>query len=407
MRAYERLLQYAVIFTASDPDSKDVPTTERQKDLGRILTRELISLGVSDAAMDGYGYVYGHLAATPGCEDAPRIGYIAHMDTAPDFNGDNVRPRVIERYDGSDVLLGECRTLSAKQFPHLNRLQGRTLIVTAGDSLLGADDKAGIAEIMTLIEQLQTNGTTHGKLSFCFTPDEEVGSGADHFNLEVFDADYAYTVDGGEEGEVVYENFNACAAVVTCHGFNVHPGTAKDVMVNAQLLAMEFNAMLPAAETPAHTDGYEGFYHLCDMTGDVEKATLSYIVRDHCAERFDFRKETLQQIVRTMNERYGSDTVELTLVEQYRNMAEKIQPCFHLVDNAIEATKAAGVKPLIEPIRGGTDGARLSFMGLPCPNLGTGSFACHGPYEHATAEGMDACVRILENITACYAAMHR
>ncbi len=404
MRAFERLLRYVTVFTASDENE---PAANGQRALGAMLVDELLALGVSDAMLDADGYVYGHLPATDGCKNAPRLGFVAHMDTAPDFNGDHVRPRVIERYDGAAVPLGAERTLSPAQFPHLEKLKGRTLIVTDGTSLLGGDDKSGIAEIMTLIERLQTEQIPHGPLSFCFTPDEEIGQGADRFDLERFAADYAYTVDGGVEGEVVYENFNACSAEFVVHGFNVHPGDAKNIMLNAQLIAMEINALLPGMETPSHTEQYEGFYHLCDMSGNVERATLSYIVRDHSAAAFDARKATLRLIEKCLNEKYGQGTVELVITEQYRNMEEMIRPHYHLIENAIAATKEAGVAVRIVPIRGGTDGARLSYMGLPCPNLGTGGFACHGPYEHVTAEGMDACVEILLNIQKRYAAMER
>lgn len=400
MRALERLLQYVPVFTASD---EHIHAANGQRTLGLMLVDELLSLGVSDAMLDADGYVYAHIPATEGFADAPRLGFVAHMDTAPDFNGKDVRPRIIDRYDGCAVDLGAGRTLSPEQFPHLPALKGRTLVATDGTSLLGADDKAGVAEIMTLCERLMTEDIPHGGISICFTPDEEIGQGADRFDIERFAADFAYTVDGGQEGEVVFENFNACAATFTVHGFNVHPGDAKNVMINAQLVAMEINAMLPAGEVPAHTELYEGFYHLCDMSGNVEKTVLEYIVRDHSASMFDARKATLRHIEKCINEKYGAGTVELAIVEQYRNMEEMIRPHYHLVENAIAATEEAGVTVHIEPIRGGTDGARLSYMGLPCPNLGTGGYAFHGPYEHITAEGMDACVQILLNITRRYA----
>ena len=401
MRAYERLIKYAKVSTASEEGIGVSPSTARQFDLARLLVEELRGLGVADAEVTDTCYVYGHLPATPGHEGAPCLGFIAHMDTSPDFSGENVKPRVIENYDGGDLELGAGRTLSVKQFPHLPSLKGRTLITASGDTLLGADDKAGIAEIMTLIEQLQGGEIAHGRIAVCFTPDEEVGCGTANFDIPKLGADFAYTLDGGAEGEVVYENFNACSAVVNITGVNVHPGSAKNVMVNAALVATEFNAALPSCETPRYTEGYEGFYHLTAIAGTAE---LRYILRDHDAKKLEMRRETMAHIMKILNERYGAGTVNLSFREQYRNMAEKIRPDYmHLVENAVKATEAAGVKPLRQPIRGGTDGAQLSWEGLPCPNLGTGGYAFHGPYEHITAEGMDKCVDIIRGITEIYA----
>lgn len=404
MRAYERLIKYAKVSTASEEGIGVSPSTARQFDLARLLVDELRELGVADAEVTDTCYVYGHLPATPGHEGAPCLGFIAHMDTSPDFSGENVKPRVIENYDGGDLELGAGRTLSVKQFPHLPSLKGRTLITASGDTLLGADDKAGIAEIMTLIEQLQGGEIAHGRIAVCFTPDEEVGCGTANFDIHRLGADFAYTLDGGAEGEVVYENFNACSAVVNITGVNVHPGSAKNVMVNAALVATEFNAALPSCETPRYTEGYEGFYHLTAIAGTAERAELRYILRDHDAKKLEMRRETMAHIMKILNERYGAGTVNLSFREQYRNMAEKIRPDYmHLVENAVKATEAAGVKPLRQPIRGGTDGAQLSWEGLPCPNLGTGGYAFHGPYEHITAEGMDKCVDIIRGITEIYA----
>lgn len=401
--AYERFLQYARIHTASSEESSSVPTTERQFVLANLLAEELKSIGVADAAVDECCYVYGSLPATKGYESAPKLGFIAHMDTAPDFSGEGVCPQILPNYDGEDVPLGNGeRSLTNARFPHLKTLKGRTLIVTDGTTLLGADDKAGIAEIITALEYMISNGLPHGKLSVCFTPDEEVGSGADHFDLTRFDCDFAYTCDGGPENEIEYENFNAAEAIFTTHGVNVHPGEAKNIMVNALLLAIECNAMLPSAETPALTEGYEGFFHLMKLNGTVETARAEYIVRDHSFESFSARLDTLRHIEKTMNERYGDGAVELSVREQYRNMKEKIEPCFHLIENAKLAMERAGLVPKIVPIRGGTDGARLSYMGLPCPNLGTGGYAYHGPYEHITAEGMDAAVQVLLNLVDLY-----
>ncbi len=408
MRAYERLLQYVRVHTASAEDAPDLPSTRRQFDLANMLVEELKALGVKDARVDEHCYVYASLPATKGCEAAPALGFIAHMDTIPDFSGENVKPQVIENYDGKAVKLGTSgRVLDPKNFPNLRELVGRTLITTDGTTILGADDKAGVAEIMTLVEQLQGSAAPHGRIAIGFTPDEEVGMGASKFDLAAFGADYAYTVDGEAEGEIVYENFNACDAVVETKGFNVHPGSAKDTMINAQLVAMEFNDMLPKGDTPRDTEGYEGFFHLCTMEGVVEHAKLHYIVRDHSAAAFDCRKACMEHITKLLNAKYGAGTVTLTLREQYRNMAELIRPVFHLVDNAVAAIKSAGLTPKVEPIRGGTDGAQLTYKGLPCPNLGTGSFACHGPYEHATAEGMDACVAVLMGLCAIYAAKQK
>lgn len=395
MRAYERLIKYAKVSTASEEGIGVSPSTARQFDLARLLVDELRELGVADAEVTDTCYVYGHLPATPGHEGAPCLGFIAHMDTSPDFSGENVKPRVIENYDGGDLELGAGRTLSVRQFPHLPSLKGRTLITASGDTLLGADDKAGIAEIMTLIEQLQGGEIAHGRIAVCFTPDEEVGCGTANFDIPKLGADFAYTLDGGAEGEVVYENFNACSAVVNITGVNVHPGSAKNVMVNAAL---------PSCETPRYTEGYEGFYHLTAIAGTAERAELRYILRDHDAKKLEMRRETMAHIMKILNERYGAGTVNLSFREQYRNMAEKIRPDYmHLVENAVKATEAAGVKPLRQPIRGGTDGAQLSWEGLPCPNLGTGGYAFHGPYEHITAEGMDKCVDIIRGITEIYA----
>lgn len=404
MRAYERLIKYAKVSTASEEGIGVSPSTPRQFDLARLLVDELRELGAADAEVTDTCYVYGHLPATPGHESAPCLGFIAHMDTSPDFSGENVKPRVIENYDGGDLELGAGRTLSVKQFPHLPSLKGRTLITASGDTLLGADDKAGIAEIMTLIEQLQGGEIAHGRIAVCFTPDEEVGCGTANFDIPKLGADFAYTLDGGAEGEVVYENFNACSAVVNITGVNVHPGSAKNVMVNAALVATEFNAALPNCETPRYTEGYEGFYHLTAIAGTAERAELRYILRDHDAKKLEMRRETMCHIAKILNERYGAGTVSLSFREQYRNMAEKIRPDYmHLVEKAVKATENAGVEPLRQPIRGGTDGAQLSWEGLPCPNLGTGGYAFHGPYEHITAEGMDKCVEIIRGITEIYA----
>lgn len=405
-RAYERLIEYARVHTSSAEDAAQTPSTACQFDLARILERELTALGVSGAYVDEHCYVYGKLPATPGLEDKPCVAFLAHLDTIPDadFSGENVRPRVIENYDGGEVVLGESgRVLSPADFPHLPSLRGKTLIVTDGTSVLGADDKAGVAEIMTAVERILAGGVPHGPLAVGFCPDEEVGHGAALLDLKRLGAELAYTLDGGAFGEVEYENFNAAAARVEFRGFNVHPGSAKDTMINASLVAHQFNAMLPAGETPRDTEGYEGFFHLTDMAGGVERASLDYIVRDHDAAAFEGRKKTMEHIAKLLNARYGAGTVTLTFREQYRNMLEKVKPRFEVVEKAFAAHRAMGVEPKAVPIRGGTDGAALSFRGLPCPNLSTGSYAHHGPYEHAAAEEMDLVVELLVNIAKEFA----
>ena len=407
MKTHERFLNYVRIHTASSEDSTTVPTTARQFDLAKLLVEELHALGIENARVDDKCYVYASIPATAGCENAPALGFIAHMDTVPDFSGENVQPRIIENYDGGEVVLGNSgRTLSPEKLPHLPLLKGRTLIVTDGTTVLGGDDKAGIAEIITAVERILAENVPHGKICIGFTPDEEVGSGADHFDVAAFGADFAYTVDGGVEGEIEYENFNAAGAKVVVNGFNIHPGDSKNKMINALLVAMEFNSMLPA-ETPANTEGYEGFFHLTDMAGSVEKCEMSYIIRDHSSEIMMARKATMEHAAKILNEKYGAGTVELALRDQYRNMKEKIEPCMHLIENAIEAAKELGLEPRVQPIRGGTDGARLSFMGLPCPNLGTGDFACHGPYEHVTVEGMEKCTEMVIKLVEKYAKLKK
>lgn len=404
MRAYERFLNYVKIHTTSDENSNTTPSTRRQFDLAEILAEEMKKLGVKDVRVDENCYVYGAIPATLGYEDKPAIGLIAHLDTAPDFCGEHVNPQIYRNYNGEDVTLGDSgKVLSVKTFPHLKELKGRTLITTDGTTLLGADDKAGIAEIMTVAEELLKGTMPHGKICIAFTPDEEVGSGADKLDIPAFGAQYAYTADGGCENEIVYENFNASEAVFKIRGFNIHPGEAKNKMINAALVGMEINSMLPNLETPAHTELYEGFFHLCEMEGTVENATLQYIIRDHSAASFEARENTLKHIEKTMNEKYGQGTVSLEIHEQYRNMIEKVAPCMQLVDYAKDAIRELGMEPNTDPIRGGTDGAQLSFRGLPCPNLGTGGYAFHGPYEHITAEGMDTAVHVMLGILKRFA----
>ena len=404
MRAYERLLNYVKIHTTSEESNEATPSSDRQFNLGNLLVKELKEMGVKDVSIDDKCYIYAKLPATEGRENAPVLGFIAHMDTAPDYSGENVQPQIIPNYDGRNIQLGQSGlTLSPDNFSHLHDMKGCTLITTDGTTLLGADDKAGVAEIMTMTEDLLSSKLPHGPICIGFTPDEEIGRGADYFDVKRFGADFAYTVDGGAENAIEYENFNAAGAKVVIKGLSLHPGDSKNTMINASLVAMEFNAMLPAGDTPRHTEGYEGFYHLCAMEGDMSEATLSYIVRDHDAALFESRLYTLRHIEKLLNEKYGSGTVTLTIREQYRNMKEMIEPCMHLIDNAKQAVQSVGLQPVTVPIRGGTDGARLSYMGLPCPNLGTGGYGFHGPYEHITAEGMDHVVAILKEIVRLYA----
>ena len=404
MKAYERLLNYVVVHTPSNDSSDTVPSSSYQFDLAHMLVEEMKALGMEDAHVDSKCYVYGKLPATKGYENKTKLGLIAHMDTVSDFCDHNVTPLVTPQYNGKDLPLGKSgRTLETKTFTHLTQLKGRTLITSDGTTILGADDKAGIAEILTMIERLRDENLPHGPLRIAFTPDEEIGMGAAHFDVEKFDATYAYTMDGGPEGEIEYENFNACKAVFEIAGFNVHPGYSKDVMVNASLVAMEINSLLPSTETPRDTEGYEGFFHLTSMSGDVGLATLNYIVRDHSKDLFEKRKNILKQIEKSINEKWGQDTVKLTITEQYRNMSEIIETCMHLIDHAKLACEKIGLKPNIKPIRGGTDGSQLSFKGLPCPNLGTGGYGYHGPYEHITVEGMDIATDMLIALVQIFA----
>lgn len=403
MRAYERFIRYAAVYTTSDDQSGTVPTSSRQLDLARLLVSEMRDIGLEDTKISPEGYVYGFLPASPGCENAPALGFIAHMDTAPDACGENVKPQIIQDYDGGDVVLpGSGQVLSAAMFSHLPDLKGRTLITSDGTTLLGADDKAGVAEILTACEKVISGGLPHGRICIGFTPDEEVGKGADHFDIAGFGADFAYTVDGGPEGELEYENFNAARAVMNIRGVPVHPGSAKNIMVNALAVACEINGMLPEAETPDHTEGYQGFYFLHRLEGNTEQAVIEYSLRDHDMSLLEARKKTLIQAVRILNERHGPDTVTLTITDQYRNMADVINGNFHLIENARLAIRRNGMEPIENPLRGGTDGARLSYMGLPCPNLGTGGYAYHGCFEHITAEGMDRSTEVIAELISIY-----
>ena len=400
MNAVERFLKYVSYDTQSDEHSQATPTTEKQKVLGAALAEEMALLGLSNPHMDEHGYVYGWLPATPGCEGVPCVGLIAHMDTSPSAPGGPVKPRVI-LYRGGDIVLNHDLgiVMKAEDFESLSKYVDQELIVTDGTTLLGADDKAGVAEILSAVEYLIAHpDIPHGRIAIGFTPDEEVGQGADHFDVEGFGAAVAYTVDGGELGELEYENFNAAGAKLTVHGLNIHPGSAKNKMKNALLMAIELVNMLPPAETPAHTEGYEGFYHLCDMAGDETTAGLSLIIRDHDRQSFEARKACLTRVVDYLNQKYGEGTVELDLKDSYYNMREKIEPHMYLIHRARAAMEAAGVTPLEVPIRGGTDGARLSFMGLPCPNLCTGGLNFHGVREYIPTDALLKMTQVLVNL---------
>lgn len=399
MRVEERLLKYVSYWTTSDEECRQIPSSERQFELGKVLEQELRDLGLEKVTLTDHCYVYGLLPATKGYADKPAVGFISHMDTAPDFSGKDVKPQIIPDYDGNDVLLnGSGAYLKISDFPTLKTLKGRTLITTDGTTLLGADDKAGVSEIMTAVEQIITEKIPHGDIWIGFTPDEEVGSGADLFDLDYFKAKFAYTVDGDYEGEVAYENFNAASASFEIKGVNVHPGEAKDIMINAALVGCEIASLLPENETPAHTEGREGFYHLTDFSGDIAHAKVNYIVRDHDKATFEKRLDTLRGIEQKMNGKYHADTVKLNIQHSYSNMLEVIEKNEYVVAIAKKAIKNVGLEPVSRPVRGGTDGARLSFMGLPCPNLGTGGYGFHGPFEHISVEGMDTAVSVIKEI---------
>ena len=403
MELKDRFLKYVSFDTQSDESSETFPSTAKQRVLLDYLAEEMKTLGLTEVTVDKYGYAMGTIPATPGCEKAPVIGFIAHVDTAPDMSGADVKPHVIENYDGKDIRLNAGVTMKVADFPELSFFKGHTLIHTDGTTLLGADDKAGVAEIMTAAEYLLAHPEIkHGKIRIGFTPDEEVGRGVDFFDVRAFGADFAYTVDGGMEGELEYENFNAASATVTIHGFSVHPGSAKDAMINASNVAMEFHMALPVMARPETTEGYQGFYHLCQMYGDVTEAKLGYILRDHDAGKLQFKKDNLLHIACYLNGKYGPGTVEVEIKDSYRNMLEKIKPHFHLVETARKAIEKAGLTPEEIPVRGGTDGAVLSWKGLPCPNLGTGGFNFHGVCECTTVERMDKATEILLNIVELY-----
>ena len=404
MRAYERLINYVKVDTQSAEGTGKSPSTEGQWVFARQMVEELKALGLQEVKLSEFGVVTAVLPATPGCEEAPALGFLAHMDTAPAFSGKGVTPIIHENYDGGDVVLPKDNcVIRVADFPELPSLKGRTLITTDGSTLLGADNKAGVAEIMTLCEELIASGEPHGKICVGFTPDEEIGEGPDHFDVPAFGAKYAFTVDGGQEGEIEYENFNAASAKVEITGVSVHTGNAKDTMENALLIAIELNAKLPPDEIPARTSGYEGFFHLGELDGNAAFAQVEYLIRDHDMDQFNRRKAQMEQAVAEVQAAHPKAQLKLTLKDSYYNMASVLKDCMHLVENAQKATRMAGVEPLTFPIRGGTDGAQLSYKGLPCPNLGTGEYNAHGPYEYVTVEGMDIAVKVLHNVVALYA----
>lgn len=397
----ERLIRYAKINTQSDETSQSTPSTEGQWELANMLVDELKQIGMKDVTLDEHCYVMATLPANTD-EDIPTIGFLAHLDTATEFTGANVKPQVWENYDGNDLVLNEAKqiVMTTKENPELLNYVGHTLITTDGTTLLGADNKAGIAEIMTAMEYLIKHPEIkHGDIRIAFTPDEEIGRGPHHFDVEKFNADFAYTVDGGPLGELQYESFNAAQAKVTFYGHNVHPGTAKGKMVNAVKIGFEYISQLPEREAPEYTEGYEGFYHLLSFSGDVEKASAHFIIRDFDRENFERRKNTMEMITETLRKKYGGEAVELDINDQYYNMREKIEPVIEIVAIAIEAMRAVGVEPVIKPVRGGTDGSQLSFMGLPTPNIFTGGENFHGKYEFISVQNMNKAVQVIVNIS--------
>lgn len=405
MKAKERFLKYVTFDTTSNSNADTVPTTSSQNVLAQYLAQELKDLGLSEVRTNDKAFVYGSIPASKGKENLPALGFIAHIDTSEDASGVNIKARIHEKYTGGTIVLNSEKniTMSPKEYPSLRRYVGDDLIVTDGTTLLGADDKAGVAEIVTMAERLIKNPEIpHPAIKIAFTPDEEVGKGVEHFDVAGFDAAYAFTVDGGTLGELEYENFNAAAITVTVNGTSIHPGSSKNAMVNASLLGMEFHSMLPVEQNPRYTEGYEGFFHLGEFKGVVEHAQLHYILRDHDQEKFDIKKQTLEQITAYLNEKYGKGTFELSIKDSYKNMKNKIIPHMHLIDNAKKAFGRCGVEAQIVPIRGGTDGARLSFMGLPCPNLSTGGENFHGRFEYISVQSLEKMAEVLVHIAQVY-----
>lgn len=404
MELKERFLKYVAIDTQSSEESETFPSTEKQWTLLNMLVEEMKALGLTEVSIDKYGYAMGTIPASEGCGDAPVIGFLAHVDTSPDMSGENVRPRIIENYDGSDIVLNNALTMRVADFPELKNFVGHTLIHTDGTTLLGADDKAGVAEIMTAAEYLLAHPEIrHGKIRIGFTPDEEIGRGVDFFDVKAFGADFAYTMDGGYEGELEYENFNAASAKISIQGRNVHPGYAKNKMINAIEVACELNSLIPATERPQYTEGYEGFYHCVGLNGTVEQATISYIIRDHDADKFEQKKVWMWSVVDLLKKKYGEQVLTLTLKDQYYNMRKMVEPHPQVIELAKKAMTEAGVAPIVRPIRGGTDGARLSFMGLPCPNIFAGGMNFHGKFEYCSLDSMQRAMQVIVNLARLWA----
>ncbi len=406
MNITDRFLKYVSFTTTSDENTNMTPSTPGQMIFAKYLVEELKSIGLEEVNLDENGYIMATLPANID-KNVPTIGFISHMDTSPDMSGKNVKPRIVSNYDGSDILLNDEQVIlfETEKFPEILQYKGQDIIVTDGTTLLGADDKAGIAEIVSAMEYLiEHPEIKHGKIRIGFTPDEEIGQGADHFNVEKFNADWAYTMDGGEIGELEFENFNAAGAKIHFNGINVHPGYAYHKMVNSMRIAQQFVGMLPRSETPEHTQNYEGFYHLTNMEGTVEKSTLSYIIRDHDRDRFERRKKEIQHLVNKINAEFGENTAVLELKDQYYNMREKVEPLMHIVDLAFEAMESVGVKPNVKPIRGGTDGSRLSYMGLPCPNIFAGGHNFHGRFEYVPVQSMEKAMMVIVKIVEILAA---
>lgn len=404
MELKERFLKYVAIDTQSSEESETFPSTGKQWTLLNLLVEEMKALGLTEVSIDKYGYAMGTIPASEGCGNAPVIGFLAHVDTSPDMSGENVRPRIIDNYDGSDIVLNNALTMRVADFPELKNFVGHTLIHTDGTTLLGADDKAGVAEIMTAAEYLLAHPEIrHGKIRIGFTPDEEIGRGVDFFDVKAFGADFAYTMDGGYEGELEYENFNAASAKIAIQGHNVHPGYAKNKMINAIEVACELNSLIPATERPQYTEGYEGFYHCVGLNGTVEQATISYIIRDHDADKFEQKKVWMWSVVDLLKKKYGEQVLTLTLKDQYYNMRKMVEPHPQVIELAKKAMTEAGVAPIVRPIRGGTDGARLSFMGLPCPNIFAGGMNFHGKFEYCSLDSMQRAMQVIVNLARLWA----
>ena len=405
-KVLEKFLRYISIDTASDPESESQPSTSKQLDLSRLLVKELREMGINNAELDEWGYVMATIPSNlPEGEDVPAIGFIAHVDSAPDASGANIKPQIIKSYDGSDIIINKELgfVMKVDDFPELLKYKGQTLITTDGTTLLAADDKAGVAEIMTAAEYIMTHPEfSHGTIKIGFTPDEEIGRGVDKFDVEKFGAEFAYTLDGGEIGELEYENFNAASAKIFIQGRNIHPGYAKDKMINAIILGTELNAMLPVDQRPEYTTEYEGFFHIIRFDGTVEKANIQYIIRDHDFDKFESKKVLISQCVDFLNKKYGEGTYSLELKDQYYNMRKQVEPHYHIIEKAVKAMEMAGIKPKIKPIRGGTDGARLSFMGLPCPNIFAGGHNFHGKFEYIPAESMEKATEVIINLVSLY-----